>query len=423
MVQDVVNSFFDIVSKWISVPLWIVVHITILFLAYRIWLYYRQGKYIQSIVWVLLEVRVPRDVKKTPKAMEQVFASLYASYTYGMHWKEKYIKGKVEDWFSWEVVGTAGGFATYVRTNVNHRHLVESAIYSQYPDAEITEVPDYVPSLEPDLPNDAFDLWGADMVLTRESAYPVRTYIAFEEKTEEAYIDPLGSLFETLSKLQKGEVMLMQLLIRPAGNGWKAEAEKIRDAVIGRKKPSKKGGGFLFVLGEFFENLVKAPFTAPTWTEPKKEEEKDSSDLLLKLTPGEREILKSIEEKMGKLGFESIFRIVFVDHRDSFSPQYITAVVGYFHQFNTQHLNAFKPWSLSFTSVKKGFFKPWRLLRRKRRIYRNYRNRYMYGRNSVLNIEELATIFHFPSYAVEAPALSRVPAKKGEAPPNLPLAE
>jgi hypothetical protein len=40
---------------------------------------------------------------------------------------------------------------------------------------------------------------------------------------------------------------------------------------------------------------------------------------------------------------------------------------------------------------------------------------------AVMSTEELATIFHVPSRAVEAPALERIQSATSEAPPNLPV--
>ena len=39
----------------------------------------------------------------------------------------------------------------------------------------------------------------------------------------------------------------------------------------------------------------------------------------------------------------------------------------------------------------------------------------------VLNIEELATIYHIPDIGVKSPLLPRVEAKKGEPPVGLPI--
>jgi len=51
----------------------------------------------------------------------------------------------------------------------------------------------------------------------------------------------------------------------------------------------------------------------------------------------------------------------------------------------------------------------------------DYRDRSFATGKFVFNSEELATVFHFPDMSVKAPNLIRIEAKKGEAPPNLPI--
>ena len=45
------------------------------------------------------------------------------------------------------------------------------------------------------------------------------------------------------------------------------------------------------------------------------------------------------------------------------------------------------------------------------------------NQNSIMNTEELATIFHFPLVSVGAPMLRRVETRKGEPPAHLPIVE
>lgn len=380
-------------------------------------LYYLRRKFVLSIKWVLLEIRVPRGIEKTPKAMEQVFAALRGSFSYGFSLKQKYWEGYVEHWFSLELVGHGGGVYFYIRTPDNHRNLVESAVYSQYPDAEIREAEDYSEMIGGTLPNKAYDLWGTDLILAREDPYPIRTYPAFEEKTDEARLDPIAVITEAMSRLKEGEMILIQILIRPTGDEWVKKGEELRDKVINRKKPTKKT--WFDGLVEFFSNLLRAPFTTVEFGEVKKEEKQDFR--MLMLTPGEKEVLEGLEKKIAKLAFETLIRFIFIDNRESFTRAHVTAVMGAFHQFNTHNLNAFRPNKETLTVVRRGFFKKKRVYLRKRHLFDNYRLRRLAPKFSILNVEELATIFHFPSIAAEAPMLRHVPAKKGEPPPELPV--
>ncbi|MCK5590431.1 MAG: hypothetical protein KAI72_00610, partial [Candidatus Pacebacteria bacterium] len=63
---------------------------------------------------------------------------------------------------------------------------------------------------------------------------------------------------------------------------------------------------------------------------------------------------------------------------------------------------------------------------KKRTIFNAYKRRsYFYPPHKrkplVFNIEELATIYHFPGMVAETPTFGRIDSRKGEAPINLPV--
>jgi len=72
-------------------------------------------------------------------------------------------------------------------------------------------------------------------------------------------------------------------------------------------------------------------------------------------------------------------------------------------------------------TIGRGLFRAVNLLRRKRNLYRMYKTREFALKTFILNIEELATIYHYPTMFVGAPKLQRLEAKKGEPPVNLPI--
>ncbi len=103
--------------------------------------------------------------------------------------------------------------------------------------------------------------------------------------------------------------------------------------------------------------------------------------------------------------------------------------MSFFTQFSTQNLNGLKPWPKTITKVHTiltWFLDKRRVYLRKRRMFRNYILRLpplfpRPGGTFVLNIEELATIYHFPTKIAGAvPFVPRVEVRKGEAPPGLP---
>ncbi|NQU83682.1 MAG: hypothetical protein HQ536_03135, partial [Parcubacteria group bacterium] len=107
-----------------------------------IWLNWRQGKFAQDIDYILLAMDVPKGDEQTPKAVENIFTHLNGTYS-GPTLKEKWWDGKIQITFSFELISIGGYIQFLVRTPTKHRDLIEAAIFSQYPDAEIIEVEDY----------------------------------------------------------------------------------------------------------------------------------------------------------------------------------------------------------------------------------------------------------------------------------------
>lgn len=388
------------VYKALSVALWIVVPIFAAVLCWKMRLFYKRYQFIQSIEWNMLQIRIPHGEARSPKSMEQVFASLFGIYSFGIPALNKYLDGKVDIWISFEMVARGGGISFYVRTPKDYRNLVESALYAQYPDAEISETTDYMDDLPSVLPNDTYDLWGTGFTLVKNSVYPIRTYHDFfhELAREEERIDPLAPLFEAMSKLKDDEMVCIQLLISPTGPATgvsiKDDAQKEIKAIIEKKK-----------------------------------DEEGKSDI----TGGDRDVINAIENKASKHVFQTNLRFAYIDKKDSFSFLNISSVMGSFQQFNTQHMNSLRPDKLITVAggIKMKLFpkiKKTTMLRKKRILFDylktrrfGYTNRLVDETFPILSSEELATLFHFPLSSVRAPRLGKIDSRKGTPPVNLPL--
>ncbi len=429
-------DILDVLGRVISAVWWFVLPIVLFIVFWNLRLIYLRTKFINGFSWTMFEVKVPKEILKTPKAMEQIFASLYSIYS-GLSSLDKYWDGKVQRWISFEMVGYGGGVYFYIRTpftnSFNYRNLIESAIYAQYPDAEIKEVEDYTELLSSDLPNDVYDIWGTDFILARENFLPIKTYIHFEESVEERRLDPVANIVEAMSNLKEGEIIWLQFLISPLGgdaaDAWKKEGEDKIAQMSGRKAAVKKSGT-MSTLWDWAKNFMRAPVEHPTWPGDIKRE---TAPTMKFLSPDEQDMVKEISGKIAKLSFETVIRFIYIDRRDSFSPLNIAAVKGSFFQFNTQNLNAFKFGKavVHFDSILARIiprYKEMWLLYKKRKIFNAYKqrkfgkyNRIREEKFPILNIEELATIYHFPAIMVEAPSLRRLESKKGEPPAGLPI--
>jgi hypothetical protein len=433
--MDIILGIANEIIRVISLFWWVAFPFVVFLFFWEFWLMFARHRYVQTISWSLLEISIPQNIEKTPKAMEQVFTEMVQLSSFGMSFINTSIEGKVENWASFEMVGYNGNVRFYAYIPSKFRNLLESAIYAQYSEAEINEVEDYTEVLASTLPNQVYDLWGTELILARENCYPIRTYHYFEDPKDEKRIDPVSAITEAMSNLKEGEMVWLSFLISPTGkivgNDWQEDGKKVIADVTGRDTGVKKKGGAFSSLGDWLTNLVIAPAQLPVWGGEKKEEKAQTFKFL---HPGETEAVKEIGNKISKVGFETIIRFVYIDRKDSFSSANISAVLGSFQQYNTQHMNSFKP-NKKVTTLKVGWlaklFPKYKNLcefSKKKKIFSAYRERRfgLYNRTrqekfSILTPEELATIYHFPITSVEAPNLKRIETKRGGAPSGLPI--
>ena len=392
------------------------------------WINYIQEKYLRSIEWKLLEIKIPREIEKRPKTMEEFFSGIYSSYDVMIDTLyDIYLEGVIDLWFSFEIVSVDGDVRFYVRTPVKSRDMIESQIYAQYPDAEIKEAEDYVTDIPDDIPSKDYDLWGAEMTLGKEDAYPLRTYKEFEDQASGEFVDPISNIVEGVSKLIKGEQMWIQVLVRATNDEWKKEANDLVLDLIGRKRKKKTSNNpFAFITSEIADigrYIIFGLFSAvkPVEDGEKKREEEEGTSLMLHLSPGEKDIVTAIDNSTKKPGFETDIRWIYLAERDIFDKvKGCTIAFSYFAQFGSQDLNHLYPSANSKTSAYY-FLTEFRKAIRKRKILRKYKRREFDKKGYVLNVEELATIFHFPTIEVKAPIAPRVEAKKGKPPVGLPM--
>lgn len=406
---------------------WFLVFPFVLFFLFKLlWMKYIRRKYQHSTKWMLLEIIPPREIEKSPKLMESIFAGM-AGVIKSLNPIETYIQGMLPDYFSLEMVGSEGSVHFYIRTLVNYRNLLEAHFYAQYPDVEIIEVPDYVDAIPVTIPNKDWDLWGTEFEFVKPDVFPIRTYPYFDEDVTGKMIDPLAGLTEVMSKTGPGQHLWLQYLINPRGDEqkWVKEyGKKIVDELTG-KTPEEKIGVLRRIGHDFFEigaNLHKGLLAQEIEYVGLESEKKELGPLEFRLTPGEKDVLKAVESNMSKQQFQTKMRFIYVGRREGFDKSFVSSFIGGIKQFNDMSLNSFKPNNDTKTSVYSLFAKE-RLRFRQRLIHMHYRDRDWDDGDDTfyLSTEELATVFHLPDMAVMTPTMARVSAKRGGAPANLPI--
>ncbi len=443
------SQFFDqfaIAWALIANTWWLWAPPLLCYIGWQFWLFYLRVRYVSNLAWVLLEVRIPRTIQKTPEAMEQIFFGLQTMY-WDFDPLEKYWEGLQHDYIIFEMVSMGGDTRFYIRAPVFFRNVVEAQIYAQYPEAEVSEVEDYMGKLPRDVPSDEWDLFGVEFKLAKEDAYPLRTYrdiVALAPNQEEfTKVDPFASIAEMFGKTRPGEHVGFHILFRPtqepSTDHWKKEGEKLVAKLTGKKVAPEKGwlGGLLEpaepVLRGWGEPLRPLFGLGPGEVRPPQREEAGiGTSLMLHLSPGTRDIVAAIERNILKPGFECVVRFCYVARRDVFSLSQLSSFIGALKTYNTQTMNAFVLNSKSMPTQLPWWWpspiKRWRKAYRKRLYYWYYQIRKPFRdtfslRSAVivLNTEELATIFHFPTMSAKAPMIPRIEARRSEPPATLPV--
>lgn len=402
---------------------WVVLGIMFLAGVRIIWLKYVRTKWSKNIKFTFLAIDIPRGNIQSPKAIENFFA--YIAGAHGtQNFFDKWFSGEYQLSFSFEVASLDGYTQFIIRTPTQFIDLVESAIYSQYPDAEIMEVDDYCEDFPKKFPDEEYDIWGSEFILSNHYMYPIRTYEEFEHRLgpdETVFRDPMAELMELCSSLKRGENLLYQIIVIPTGFDWIDDGKGEIDKILGKKPEATFANkiidaiiGLITFLSEFIYSL---------WADiddEKKDEFKKLS--MMELTPKQKKRIEGIENKSSKLGFLCKIRVVYLAKKEVMNKSKVpSGFVGYIKQFSALDLNSFRPDARVMTKAVY-FNKDRELLRKKNNIITNYINRDDVAGSSpfLLNVEELATLWHFPIEAMaNAPLIQKTAAKRYKPPANL----
>lgn len=396
---------------------------------------------------VLLEIKLPQDVLKPMRAMEQAFNALWSNNYDPPDWWEKWFEGKTLLSFQLEMTSEGGEPHFYIRCHESRRNAFEATIYAQYPDAEISLVTDYTKNVPQNIPNKEWDLWGTDYMLGKDEVFPILTYSKFFEEDnaskEEKRIDPLANFLEGMTKFKPGENLWIQIAVKPItsssnpfeGHDFLKKGRAVADKLAKRPEKAKAKS----ILQEATDELFTGKMPGA------KKEEKELFPAEMRLTTGEKDIVTAVETKISKRCFDCYIRFIYVARRDAWFGGAKAIPFGFFNQFSTENLNQLRPYPATLTKIKKFFtlkilgkdiFIPsFEILRarrtfvKKRRLFFRYVNRHppLFPKPEekgvfILNAEELATLFHLPGRSVApSPSAPRVGAKRGGAPADLPL--
>ena len=350
-------------------------------LVFLTWRNYRRIEEFAPVESVLLVLEIPRTNDKQELAAEQLFASLHGILRDN---KELRLSGGQQEHISFEIASVNGQIRFYVWVPKTLQSFVEGQIYSQYPTVQIHQANEDYTEHE----RDHEVAYSTELTLTTDEFLPIRTFQNFE-------VDPLAGVTGTLAKLETtGEELWIQVLARPIPDDWQHAADRYINNI-------KSGRGLsLTGLGGSMQWIVG--ILGALWQPP---EQGVGQSTAVELSDRDKTRISEAEKKATKLGYEVKIRLVYMGESNTNAKLRMQALVGTFKQFNSTNLNGFR-------AVKGAFGKE---------FLEKYRKRAFYGDGFILNIEELASVFHLPHTNVETPNIVWASAKTAEPPSKLPV--
>ncbi|MDB5165454.1 MAG: hypothetical protein JWM00_344 [Candidatus Saccharibacteria bacterium] len=369
----------SIIAFFLNPVVWIPI---VLILGYLTWRNYRHIDAVQAIESVLLILEIPKANDKSELAAEQLFASLHGI----LRDKSELRYGKgVQEHLSFELASVNGQIRFYVWVPKTLQSFIEGQIYSQYPTVQIHEADeDYVTH-----ERDHSVVYTSEIALTDSEFLPIKTFQSFE-------VDPLAGITGTLAKLeQTGEELWVQVLVRPIADDWHKSSHKWAQSVKG-------GNPFAFLSGEGFSFRWFGKLLEALWQPP---EQGTGTTGAPEVSERDKTRISEADKKATKLGYQVKIRLAYLGESQANAKLRMQAIVGTFKQFNSTNLNGFK-------MVKNSFDKE---------SLKQYKARLFTDRGYILNIEEVASVFHLPHTNVETPNIVWASNKTAEPPAKLPV--
>ncbi|MEK7583598.1 MAG: hypothetical protein AAB483_04325 [Patescibacteria group bacterium] len=393
--------------------------------AWSCWMFWREECYKTSrknIPWVFFEIKIPREVLKGPKAMEQFFAALFplANRPNGPY--KKYWEGEVPRWHVIDIIGKNNEVRFYMRVSYRLAPAVEGLLYANYPEIEIIETADPYPAALPasydELAAQGYEFWGNELLQTKPPAFSIRTYSEFEQETGDEkgrIIDPFSVLLELVSNLHESEMIAVQFILVPdIHKHWEEELEHTLESLRNTTQQ----------LGQDREGKPQYRFRFRT--------------------PGEEGVIKRLEEKRERGAFETTIRYLYIAPKEiyNFNIGY-RGIQTYFNQF--RHDYQVLERNVHVMTKAEWYYFPWvfhnlRGYWRRHALYDEFLNRFVpeetfagklynsyfwcwcfFHKPMALSVEELATLFHIPTNVVlTQTTVERIESKRLPSPTNLP---
>lgn len=303
--------------------------------------------------------RDERDITEEVLSQAQVMYNIIASTA------TKGFKSKIygQRHVSFEIVANEGLVHYYAVVPSVLVDVIQQAVAAAYPSSRLEEVTEHNIFSQVGRMSGTI---GGEFTLKKDFVYPIATY-------KESKRDASRALLNALSSAGREDGIAIQLMVRPAREGWTKSSIGAAERIT--KDKGKKGPGFggLIAPKELMEAL---------WRPPEKQEVKPEDKQLTSL---EQSTVEAIEEKTRYPAYETLVRVVVSSNTATHSQALLKNVVAAFALFDSPSFNGFK---FAVTKNIEELVTAY--------IFRFFPQTVT---QNILNSVELATLFHLPNQA------------------------
>lgn len=265
---------------------------------------------------------------------------------------------------SFEIVAKDGLVLYYAVVPVVLVDVIRQAVAAAYPAARLEEIQEH------NIFSEAGKLTGTiggEFTLKKNYLYPLATY-------QDSKRDASRALLNALSSATREDGIGVQLLIRPAKQGWaRSSLKRVEDIKKNRATGKSSGHGG----GRAAKDIMSA-----LWKPPSNENNKEEHNVDTQLTATEQKEIEAIEEKTRYPGYEVLVRVVVSSNTAGRSQALLKNVIAAFALYDSPSYNGFR----------------FAVSRNIEELVTSYIFRFFpqsITRN-ILNSVELATVFHLP---------------------------
>lgn len=255
---------------------------------------------------------------------------------------------------SFEIVAFKEKINFFVVCHEEIAPLIDKMILGAYPSAEVVPDKDY----NLFVPGGFVEF--SELRLSKESYFPIKDY-------EKITSDSMNVITGAMTRLSSDQALALQYIVTPASEKWRKQGRSVIKSV--------------------------------------EEETKDVENNKSPSIP--QEYIQAITEKISKIGLDTTIRIISVASTKAEAKTNLHNLKASFEIFGNPEINYFAETKFKF--LKKYL--------RNKKLIEDFITRTppLFANSSVLTINELATIFHYPNKDVETPYISWLLAKKAPA--------